>query len=189
MLPNPCERCTLVLMYLLAIRRNLLPVTALVYLWSPSSMATVPLTQVRSFHLNAPLARVFPLFTALGEKAWAPGWEPELLSGREARGSVFRTTHGGQETTWIVVDYRPAEGRVSYARLAKDSNMGLVDVECTTAAAGGTDVSVRYTLTGLNERGQAFVSGFLDPGQYRRMIEEWRAAIGAALSAAPGRGP
>lgn len=150
-------------------------------------MATVPSTQVRSFHVNASLARVFPLFTALGERAWAPGWEPELVSGREERGSVFRTAHGGQETTWIVVDYRPAEGRVSYARLAKDSNIGLVDVRCTAAAAGGTEVSVRYTLTGLNGRGQAFVSGFLDPPQYERMIEEWRAAISAALAAAPGR--
>ena len=146
-------------------------------------MANVPATQVRSFHLDAPIARVFPLFTALGEKAWAPGWEPELLSGREERGSVFRTVHGGHETTWIVVDYRPAEGRASYARLAKDSNIGLVDVECKAAAGGGTDVSVRYTLTGLNDRGQAFVSGFLDPRHYERMIEEWRVAIGAALAA------
>ncbi|MGH8327790.1 MAG: SRPBCC family protein [Steroidobacteraceae bacterium] len=162
---------------------------ALFYLWSPSSMANFPSTQVRSFHLSAPLERVFPLFTALGEKAWAPGWEPQLLSGREERGSVFRTAHGGQETTWIVVDYRPAEGRVSYARLAKDSNMGLVDVECTAAAAGGTDVSVRYTLTGLNGRGQAFVSGFLDPRQYERMIEEWRAAISAAIDVAPAAAP
>lgn len=147
-------------------------------------MANVPPTQVRSFHLNAPISQVFPLFTALGEKAWAPGWEPELLSGREERGSVFRTVHEGRETTWIVVDYRPAEGRVSYARLARDSNMGLVDVRCSAAAAGGTDISVRYTLTGLNGRGQAFVSGFLEPRQYDRMIEEWRAAISAALAAA-----
>jgi hypothetical protein len=106
----------------------------------------------RSFHLDAPLARVFPLFTALGEKAWAPGWEPELLSGREERGSVFRTVHDGQETTWIVVDYRPADGRASYARLAQGSNMGLVDVQCTPAAKGGTDVSVRYTLTATGRR-------------------------------------
>jgi hypothetical protein len=145
-------------------------------------MANVPATQARRFHLDAPLARVFPLFTALGEKVWAPGWEPELLSGDEERGSVFRTVQGGHETTWIVVDYRPAQGRVSYARLALGSNMGLVDVQCNAAAAGGTDVSVRYTLTGLDGRGQAFVSGFLEPRQYDRMIEEWRVAISAALA-------
>lgn len=163
-----------------------IPMTALFCLWSLCTMANVPATQVRSFHLDAPLARVFPLFTALGEKAWAPGWEPQLLSGREERGSVFRTVHGGHETTWIVVDYRPAEGRVSYARLARDSNMGIVDVECNAAAAGGTDVSVRYTLTGLDGGGQAFVNGFLEPLRYDRMIEEWRVAISAALAAGPG---
>lgn len=139
-------------------------------------------TQVRSFHVDAPVARVFPMFTALGERAWAPGWEPELLSGREERGSVFRTSHHGRETTWIVVDYRPEEGRVSYARLAQGSNMGLVDVRCTPVS-GGTEVSVRYTLTGVNPEGQAFVTEFLDPAHYTRMIAEWRAAISKALTA------
>ncbi|MGH7107528.1 MAG: SRPBCC family protein [Acetobacteraceae bacterium] len=146
-------------------------------------MSRSPATQVRSFHLDAPLTRVFPLFTARGETAWAPGWEPDLLSGQEERGSVFRTRHGGRETTWIVADYRPAQGRVSYARLAGDSNMGLVDVQCSAAAGGGTDISVRYTLTGLNPQGDAFVDEFLEPEHYGRMIKEWRAAISQALAA------
>lgn len=146
-------------------------------------MPKTPASQVRTFRLEAPIARVFPLFTALGERAWAQGWEPELLSGREERGSVFRTVHSGRETTWIVVDYRPAAGRVSYARLAQGSNMGLVDVQCSVTSGGGTEVSVRYTLTGLNPQGQAFVTEFLEPGQYDRMIEGWRTAIGKALAA------
>jgi len=145
-------------------------------------MSNPPATQVRSFHLDAPVIRVFPLFTALGEKAWAQGWEPEVLSGREERGSVFRTVHGDREATWIVVDYRPAEGRVSYARLVQGSNIGLVDVRCSAAAGGGTEVSVRYTLTGVNPQGQAFVTEFLDPAHYSHMIEEWRAAISKALA-------
>ena len=149
-------------------------------------MSSPPSTQVRSFHLDAPITRVFPLFTALGEKTWAEGWEPELLSGLEERGSVFRTVHGKRETTWVVVDYRPVEGRVSYARLAHGSNMGLVDVQCTPTAGGGTEVSVRYTLTGLDSQGRAFVTVFLDPAHYTAMIEEWRQAIGKALAANPG---
>lgn len=153
---------------------------------SPPAPAGPPPTQVATFHLDAPVARVFPLFTALGERAWAHGWEPELLSGREVRGSVFRTVHGGSVTTWVVVDYRPSAGRVGYARLAGASNMGLVDVRCTPASGGGTEVSVRYTLTGLDPRGQAFVTGFLQPAQYSHMIEEWRVAIRRALAAAAG---
>ena len=149
-------------------------------------MSQTPTTQVGSFRLAAPVARVFPLFTALGEKAWAQDWEPELLSGREERGSVFRTVHRGHTATWIVVDYLPTEGRVSYARIVEGSNMGLVDVKCSAARGGGTDVSVRYTLTGLNAHGQAFVDEFLDPRHYNDMIEEWRQAISRALGVGAG---
>ena len=145
-------------------------------------MSAPPATQVRSFRLDAPLAQVLPLFTAEGERRWAPGWEPVILSGAEERGSAFATrSHSGIETTWIVTDYRPAEGRVSYARLAQGSNIGLVDVACTAAEGGGTVVSVRYTLTGVSEQGRAFVREFLQPEHYTRMIEEWRVATTAAL--------
>ena len=154
-------------------------------------MPNVPLSQVGSFHLDAPLAQVLPLFTAEGERAWAAGWDPEVLSGGEERGSAFRTrSPDGRETTWIVIDHRPADGRVSYARLARDSNIGLVDVVCTEAASGGTDVRVRYTLTGVSAQGQKFVREFLGKERYHAMIEEWRAATSAALArrrAADGR--
>src|ERR1044072_8887909 len=87
----------------------------LTLLWSNAAMSEQPATQVRSFRLGAPLERVFPLFTAEGERKWAPGWEPVILSGAVERGSAFVTrAHSGLETTWIVVDYRPVEGRVSY---------------------------------------------------------------------------
>ena len=150
-------------------------------LWSPA-MSAPPATQVRSFRLEAPLARVLPLFTAEGERSWAPGWEPVILSGAQERGSAFATrSHAGIETTWIVTDYRPVEGRVSYARLAQGSNIGLVDVSCVACPDGSTVVSVRYTLTGVSEQGRAFVREFLEPSQYSRMIEEWRTATSAAL--------
>ena len=146
-------------------------------------MPQAPRTQMRSFHLDAPRERVFPLFTARGERDWAPGWDPVMLSGAEERGSAFQTrSHQAHTTTWIVIDYRPSEGRVSYARLAHGSNIGLVDVICTESTQGGTDVSVAYTLTPLQQQAEAFVDEFLDPGQYERMIDEWQAATSAALA-------
>jgi hypothetical protein len=149
-------------------------------------MSAEPASQVRSFHLDAPPARVFPLFTALGERAWAQGWDPEILSGQEQRGSAFRTRHGGREAVWIVTDYRPEQGQVSYARLAEGSNIGLVDVHCSPAD-GGTEVSVRYTLTGISAEGEAFVREFLAPGHYEAMIAEWRSATSAVLAASKVR--
>jgi len=139
-------------------------------------------TQVGTFHLNAPRERVFPLFTAEGERAWAPGWQPKILSGSRERGSAFITTaHSGSTVTWIVTEYRPAEGRVSYARLVQDSNIGIVDVVCTEAADGGTDISVRYTLTAVSEAGRHFVAQFLSEPHYTTMIDEWRVATSKAL--------
>ena len=152
-------------------------------------MPADPITRVRSFHLDAPRTQVFPLFTALGEREWAPGWDPVLLSGAEGRGSAFRTRNDqGQTTTWIVIDYRPSEGRASYARLAEHSNIGLVDVVCSDCAGGGTEVSVRYTLTPLNADAESGVREFLALERYGRMIEEWRMATSAALARLAGRG-
>jgi hypothetical protein len=158
--------------------------TLFLTLWSTHGMTASPGTQVRSFHLDASRETVFPLFTALGERTWAPGWEPVMLSGSEERGSAFRTRdHHGRETTWVVTDYRPAEGRVSYARLAEHSNIGLVDVICTASPGGGTDVSVRYTLTPISQQGQSFVEEFLSDAHYTQMIEEWRVAVSTVLRA------
>jgi hypothetical protein len=152
-------------------------------------MNAFPRSQIRSFHLDAPRARVMPLFTARGEREWAPGWDPTMLSGGEERGSAFETRNSqGQKTTWIVIDYRPAEGRASYARLAHDSNIGLVDVVCTEARGGGTDVSVAYTLTPLNAGAESFVSDFLEPNQYQTMIGEWQAATASLLARAQDAG-
>jgi hypothetical protein len=142
-----------------------------------------PATRVDGFHLDAPLARVVPLFTARGEREWVPGWEPVVLSGAAERGSAFRTRGAGDaEVTWIVTDYRPAEGRLSYARLVAGSNIGLVDVICSPSAAGGTDVQVRYTLTPLNPGAEAYVTGFLAADNYATMLAHWRAATSAALA-------
>src|SRR3984957_5406965 len=154
--------------------------------WSACAMPPPPVTQIGSFHLEAPRSQVFPLFTARGERDWAPGSNPEILSGAEERGSAFRTLHEhGQETIWVVTEFRPQEGRVSYARAALGSNIGLVDVVCTESAAGGTDVSVRYTLTALSESGRIFVSHFLTSKHYSEMIEEWRTATTQALATMP----
>ena len=107
-----------------------------------------------------------------------------MLSGSEERGSAFITTAGsGHTVTWVVTDYRPAEGRVSYARLVHDSNIGLVDVLCTTVR-GGTDVSVRYTLTPVSKAGKSFVGDFMTDENYTKMIDEWRVSTGKALGLA-----
>jgi hypothetical protein len=142
-----------------------------------------PATQTHSFTLEAPCEQVFSLFTAEGERAWAPGWEPEILSGSVERGSVFRTRSGGRETVWVVTQYSPAQGRVSYARIAQGSNMGLVDVRCRGAGPKASEISVTYTLTGITAEGRAFVEQFFAGEAYGAFIQEWRDAIMTHLNA------
>lgn len=158
-------------------------------LTASSAVATpagaAPLSQTHSFEVQASCARLMPLFTAQGERAWAPGWEPEMLSGDTARGSVFRTRTPERETVWAVTEYRPEQGRVSYVRIAQGSNMGLVDVSCREAPPGRSEVTVTYTLTGLTPEGEAFVREFLEPKRYADFIGEWQDAIVTHLKAQP----
>lgn len=150
-------------------------------------MIPFPTTCTASFTLDRPAHEALALFTAEGERAWAPGWEPEILSGGLQRGSVFRTVAQGRETVWIVTEYEPQQGRASYARIAQGSNMGLVDVRCSAAGPEASRISVTYTLTGLGPEGRSFVDGFLEEARYRGFIDEWREALTAYLG--PGQPP
>ena len=143
-------------------------------------MSAMPATRSADFHLAAAPTRVFPLFTAEGERAWAPGWEPEMLSGAVERGSVFRTRQHERDVVWVVTHYDAAAHRVGYARLVEGMNMGLVDVECA-ADGDGTRVTVRYTLTPVTAAGAQQVTQLLEAQHYAEFIDEWRVAISRVL--------
>ena len=151
-------------------------------------MATPPASRTREFHLDLAAEQAILLFTAEGERRWAAGWDPAILSGLDERGSVF-VTHAGTDraTHWIVTAFDPAAGRIAYARLVDGSNFGLVEVRCCPAPQGGTSVSVRYTLTPLGDEGARFVARFLEPAHFDAMIDGWKTAIDQALAAAPAR--
>jgi len=152
--------------------------------WSLPAMPAEAQTRSGTFHLDAAPARLLSLFTADGERAWAPGWDPEMLSGDVARGSVFRTRAHGHSTVWIVTDYDPHAGRVSYARQVEGLNVGLVDVVLTPDGKG-TRVEVRYTLTPLSDDGAKAAAEFLAPEHYAAFVREWRDAIAPLLKTFP----
>jgi len=131
-----------------------------------------------SFHLDAPPEHVFPLFTAPGERLWAPGWDPVILGGGSGleRGSVWITGHGGEQTIWLVVDYDPAEFHARYARITPTSRAGSVEVFARSDGDGGTDVEVTYELTALNETGDGELAGF-DADYFAHMMVEWERLI------------
>src|SRR5437879_3949028 len=108
-------------------------------------------SRTATIHLAAPMDRVFPLFTVPGEKHWAEGWNPQMIypaSGQPEMGAVFTTQHPGEGLmTWIITQYEPASGQISYARFAPEGHAGLISVQCQASADGHTAATITYTLT------------------------------------------
>ena len=137
--------------------------------------------RTHAFIVDLPMARAFKLFEPEGERAWAKGWDPTYLhpsDGRAQAGMVFTTSHGAEETVWMSTRYEPAAGLVEYARLTPGSRIGTVLVQCSRVNEKRTRVTVIYTLTGLTDKGNAYIRGF-DESHYRDFIESWQKAISA----------
>lgn len=134
-----------------------------------------------SVHIDAPPEHVFPLFTAPGERLWAPGWDPVILSGGSGleRGSVWLTAHGDELTIWLVADYDPADFHARYMRVTPTSRAGSVEVFARSDGQGGTVVEVTYELTALNADGNQALAEF-DAEQFGHMMAEWERLIGEA---------
>ncbi len=144
--------------------------------------------------LPAPLAVVAPLFTPSGERSWVPGWDPRPLhpaGGGDRDGAIFVTSEGGETTLWATALHDPAGGRYRYVRVTPGSRSALVDVllePADTARAASTAVTVRYAITALSERGNAYLRAWTAEA-FAAGIEGWRRDLVALLrpSPAPGR--
>lgn len=144
--------------------------------------------RVASFAVDLPAREAFELFTPEGEKAWAHGWEPEYLhpaNGRIARGMVFRTRIGGEETIWTVARCEPGSC-VEYVRCTPGSRTAVVRVRCAPIDATRCEVTVGYAFTGLSESGNLRIRE-MDERRYAEFIGDWRSAIEAMLARRSGR--
>jgi hypothetical protein len=149
-----------------------------------TAFPAVHVERSKSFVVELPVDRAFPLFEPEGERAWAKGWDPEYLHPRATtkaeRGMVFRTRHGAEETLWTVVRHDPADAIVEYVRVTPGSRMGRVLVQCARMDAMRTRVTVIYALTGLSEAGNAALREF--DAAYDAFIDSWAAAIRSATT-------
>jgi hypothetical protein len=128
------------------------------------------------FTLRAPIARVFPLFSPLGERSWVPDWEPELLDPFGAsweRGQVFRTDEGGREAVWLVTRLDPVGYEVEYHRVCSGRYVARVAVHCRAEPDHGTVVDVSYRFVGLSPEGNAEIE-IMTPEAYAQKMERWK---------------
>lgn len=114
-----------------------------------------------------PVAEALHLFTPVGERAWAPGWDPVFPAGEAGDGAAPGTVFLTGASTWIVVDR--ASDRVRYARVTPNVRAGTVEVRLR-ADGDETLADVTYLTTALD--GAPF-----DPD-----IGHWEHAIRAALA-------
>ena len=133
-----------------------------------------------TFHLPVAVEQAFPLFTPLGEKHWAEGWNPQFCyptTGLPEVGAVFLTPHAGEPATvWVMAHYAPALGQISYARTTPQIAAGTVTVQCAAATANTTVVQVAYRMTALSEAGNAFLTTFAHAHD-QHWISAWKEAI------------
>jgi hypothetical protein len=130
-----------------------------------------------SFELPGSLDAVLPLFTAEGERCWAPGWEPVWAdaSHQHEAGEVW-TTAGPPATTWITVD--TGANHVRYTRVALGDSAGLVTVNCAENS-GRTTVTVDYDLSALSDAGAERLEQFA--ARYDDMLAHWQHHTSRAL--------
>ena len=129
------------------------------------------------FQLPIPPGEAIQLFTGPGERLWAPGWDPTVLSGDGTEpGTVFVSTHVDSTTIWIVVDYDPEAFRARYARTTPGVKVGTVEVNLQSDRKGGSEVRVTYELTALSEAGNKDLAHF-DESAYATMMTGWKQQI------------
>ena len=147
----------------------------------------IPAHQTRgaTIRLEAPPERAFPMFTPLGERAWAEGWDPQFLhplDGAACEGSVFVTRAGGRETLWTTIAHHPP-ARAAYSRVTPGLHAVIVDVRLRSAEDGGTLADVSYAFTALTPAGNDAVREMADG--FAGWMEEWESSINGALTAEP----
>lgn len=130
--------------------------------------------------------KALSLFTPEGEREWVAGWDPAPVHAPDGslsrEGAVFRTTHGGEETVWLVLRVDRRAGAADYVRITPGSRLGTVGLRCRDDGDGGTVVEVAYRLTALSPAG-AEVLEAITPEVFEADIRAWQHAIEDLLAA------
>lgn len=138
-------------------------------------------TRSATIHLQGPIKKVFPLFEPIGEKAWAPGWDPRVVypvNGEAKNGTVFLTyeEHGKNETYWTVIEYDAQQHRIAYINVIPNYQVRRITVECRELAADRTDATVSYSYTGTTPHGNTDVAKQTEQS-YAAKMQHWTHAI------------
>lgn len=133
----------------------------------------------------APPETVFPLLCPVAEARWVPGWQYRLIyshSGVAEPGCVFTTPNeDGAESTWVVTARDPAQFRISFVWVHPGLVAAQIEIELRSLPGSKTEAKIRYTYTGLSEKGNSEVARYDEPW-FRQKMEGWQSAINHYLT-------
>jgi hypothetical protein len=141
-------------------------------------------TMSQTIQLAASPNRIFPLFEPIGEKAWAEGWDPQMLfpaDGTAQKGAVFTTSHpAGGESIWTMIAYDPTTLHLAYQRVTPGIHVVFIEIQCEEVQDGTTRATVTYTLTGLSAAGNEHLAHL--KAHHQRDVASWEQAINYYLA-------
>ena len=136
-----------------------------------------------TIHLDGRVDKVFPLFTPIEEKRWAPGWDPKPVwpaSGEVVEGMVFTVDETPGRVYWVVTHYDPQRHEISYANVLPGQTLNRIEIACKPAGPNQTDCTVRYSFVGLSDEGNKFVEMHTEE-VFAGKMKHWVTAINHAL--------
>jgi hypothetical protein len=142
-------------------------------------------TRTGRLEFDGSLDKVFYLFTPIGERNWAKGWDPEVffpLDREVAEGMVFRTRdQDGRVLTWTMTRYDSANHRVAYNVVTPDFLVRKLEIRCLLSEAARIEVEVTDSYVGLSAHGNEFVER-LTEASYAAKMATWKEGIGGYLA-------
>lgn len=141
------------------------------------------------FTVDAPYAKVAPLFGADAERGWAgDAWNPHFVFPASAPfdvpGAVFTIERGGQQATWVCTSFDLERGRVQYVYTIGGALATLIDIHVSATDSKSAHVQVVYERTALRPEANDHVREMGESD--RNSGEEWQQAINRYLKTTPG---
>lgn len=135
--------------------------------------------------LKDEINKVFLLFSPLGERKWAEGWDPEFIypeNGDWVENMVFKTEAGNtieKNYNWILSHLNPKDYQVVYT-VFTENRVWTIKVQCTAQKKNETKAVITYTFAAFNEKGQKLNIEAIEK-MYRHGLKDWEEAVNCFL--------
>ena len=131
----------------------------------------------KRIRINEPIRKLFPLFSAEGEKLWVPGWDYENVMGSNElhEDYIFLTQnhdHAHSEAIWLIKRYDSETHYIEFYKVEPEIKVGVISVQCFEIEEAETEIEIVYKYIGISDRGNEFIEGFSKEA-YAEFIGEW----------------